>query len=189
MRGLLVVLALATGCSSSHAYVWATDLPLTDPTPRLRERDTVTVQVRGQENLSGDFLVRADGTLLLPVVGSIPALGQTPAEVQATLTKRLRGIVVRPEVTVSVSETRTLNVNVIGEVNNPGVYPISGSDNLLAVLAQAGGLTEFASRSSIFVVRLGDDNNRVRFRYSDLIGGESKSLAYRLQAGDSVVVE
>jgi polysaccharide export outer membrane protein len=179
---------LCFGCGSSHAYVWATDLPPMDPTPRIRVSDSVTIQVRGQADLTGDFLVRGDGSIVLPVVGSLKVSELRPGEVADLLRKRLQGIVVNPDVTVSISETRTLSVNVIGEVKKPGVFKVSGSDNLLAVLAQAGGLTEFANRSGIYVVRA-EDSSRVRFRYSDLIGGDAKSLAFRLQSGDSVVVE
>jgi len=182
------LLFLLSACASGHPYVWVEDLPPTTDDGLLRPSDAVTVQVAGQENLSGDFVVRRDGSLLMPVIGPLKVEGATPADVQAELTKRLDGIVIDPRVTVSVSQTRLFKVNVIGEVNNPGSYEVSGSDNLLAVLAQAGGLTEFANRSSIYIVRERQEN-RFRFRYDDLVGGAPKSLGFELRDGDTLVVE
>lgn len=184
-RSLLLILA---GCASGHPYVWVEDLPSATDDGRLRPSDAVTVQVAGQENLSGDFVVRRDGTLLVPVIGPVKVEGKTTAEVRKTLTQRLDGIVIEPRVTVSVSQTRLLKVNVIGEVQNPGSYEISGADNILAVLAQAGGLTEFANRSGIYVVRERSEK-RFRFRYEDLVGGQAKSLSFELRDGDTLVVE
>ncbi|MEM1024975.1 MAG: polysaccharide biosynthesis/export family protein [Myxococcota bacterium] len=187
-RGAFVIPFLVAGCASGYPYVWATDLPPAETDGRLRPSDAVTVQVTGQESLSGDLKVRRDGTILMPVVGPVQVEGKTSIQVQKLLIKKLDGIVIEPRVTVSMSQTRLLKVGIIGEVRSPGTYEISGVDNILAVLAQAGGLTEFADRSGIYVVRSGA-GKRVRFRYEDLTGGEVKSLDFELRDGDTLVVE
>ena len=185
---MLAIVAFGAGCATAHPYTWVSDLPPAAPGQSLQPKDAVTVQVEGQANLTGDFLVRSDGTVLLPVVGRLPAEGKSPDELAALLVERLDGIVINPKVTVSISETRELSVSVIGEVGTPGAYVVSGADNLLAVLARAGGITEFARRDAIYVVREGL-GRRVRFDYDDLVGGEEESLAFGLRDGDTVVVE
>ncbi|HEY5958268.1 MAG TPA: hypothetical protein VIV60_17005, partial [Polyangiaceae bacterium] len=61
---------------------------------------------------------------------------------------------------------------------------------LLDALANAGGLTEFASNSSIFVLRAqGSGFHRIRFDYEDLIRGVGRAASFRLKAGDRIVVE
>jgi len=66
------------------------------------------------------------------------------------------------------------------------VLPRAG---VLSALAAAGGLTEFAGKEAIFVLRPGNPPKRVRFRYEALAHGEGRSGAFRLKDGDTVVVE
>jgi len=192
VRGVISAGVLAFGtlaCGTSHSYTWVTELPQADSTPRVRAGDTISVVVQGQEQLSGEFEVRVDGTYLQPVVGPIQVEGLLPEEVEARLVDGLQGVVVDPEVAVNIGKTREVTVYVLGEVAEPGAVEISGRDTVLSVLARAGGLTEFAKRNAIYVVREQPERMRVRFRYDDLTGGDPQSLAFKLRDGDAVVVE
>ncbi len=186
----LTAFSLAACASNTPGFVWVHNLPPQDETPRIRVGDTLSVLVRGQESLSGDFVVLEDGTYLQPVVGSIAVVGKTAKQVERELVAALAdGIVLRPEATVAIGASQTLEINVLGEVNNPGMVEVDAEANLLAVLARAGGLTEFARRNNIFLVRTRPRTLRVRFRYADLTAGDPKSLGFVLMDGDSVVVE
>jgi polysaccharide export outer membrane protein len=121
------------------------------------------------------------------VVGRVHVVGLKPDEAAQAISKKLQGKVVNPEVTVSV-KARQLQVSVVGEVATPGVFPITPGENVLEVLARAGGLTEFADRDSVFIMGEGLQT-RVRLRYDDLIGGDVRSLSFPMHDGDVVVVE
>jgi len=95
---------------------------------------------------------------------------------------------VAPVVTVSVEQSAQILIPVLGEVKNAGTFTVDPGSSVLVALADAGGLSDYASSDRIFVLRKGLDH-RVRFRLSDLRAGDPKSLAFTLQAGDIVVVE
>jgi polysaccharide export outer membrane protein len=186
----LLTLGMSFACSSTHDYVWVQDLPDQDETPRIRVGDTLSVLVKGQDSLSGDFPVREDGTYLQPVVGPIPVVGKTASEVEIILENELAdGIVTSPDAAVAIGESKVLQIHVLGEVEEPGTVEADPDDTLLSVLAKAGGLTEFARRNHIYVVRKKPEVLRVRFRYADLAGGDPDALAFQFKDGDAVVVE
>jgi polysaccharide export outer membrane protein len=72
-------------------------------------------------DLSGDFLVLADGTLTLPLIGSVKVEGMTVTEAGQTLAKRYTTYLKRPVVTVSIL-TPPLQIAIAGEVNRSGTY-------------------------------------------------------------------
>jgi len=189
-RALVSLAFLAAACSTSHSYVWVQDLPKQDGKTRIRVGDTLSVSVKGQESLSGDFIVREDGTYLQPVVGPLDVAGRTAPQVEKILETELSdGIVTNPDASVAIGQARTLDIHVLGEVQSPGTVDVEPSDTLLSVLAKAGGLTEFARRNHIYVVRNRPEVMRIRFRYADLTGGDPDALAFRFRTGDAVVVE
>jgi protein involved in polysaccharide export with SLBB domain len=65
---------------------------------------------------------------------------------------------------------------------------LEARDGVLAAIARAGGLTEFAKKSRIFVLRKEPEPMRVRFDYGELARGEGPA-SFRLQEGDVIVVE
>lgn len=186
----VLTFGMSFACSSTHEYVWVQDLPEQDETPRIRVGDTMSVLVKGQESLSGDFPVREDGTYLQPVVGPIPVVGKTASEVEIILENELaKGIVTSPDAAVAIGQSKVLQIHVLGEVETPGTVEVDPEDTLLSVLAKAGGLTEFARRNQIYVVRKKPEVVRIRFRYSDLTGGDPAALSFQFKDGDAVVVE
>jgi polysaccharide export outer membrane protein len=122
-------------------------------------------------------------------VGSVALSGLTLTEATQQLTARLAGILVRPQVTVSVTKRRPIRVSVLGEVKQPGRFELEYDESLLSAVARGGGLTEYADRDSIYVVRREPHLLRIRFRFRDLAGPEAISARFRLNDGDVVVVE
>jgi len=88
----------------------------------LGEGDKVRVTIYQVADLSGDFLVLADGTLTLPLIGSVKVEGMTVTEAGQTLAKRYTTYLKRPVVTVSILTPRPLQIAIAGEVNRPGTY-------------------------------------------------------------------
>jgi polysaccharide export outer membrane protein len=145
------------------------------------------VIVRNQPPLSGEFVVREDGAYLQPTVGNVSVAGKTPDAVAADLTVRLKDMLAAPEVSVAILKRASIHVDVVGEVKAPGAYELTRDRGVIAALAAAGWLTDFAHRDSIFVVRGAD--RRIRFRAAALTTADPHAASFRLHDGDVVVVE
>jgi polysaccharide export outer membrane protein len=181
-----------TSCAAERPYVWAEqtkDASDWEPGGRIRTGDRIYVLVRGHEQLSGDFEVRADGSYVQPIVGTIGVAGKTPREAAALIGRRLAGVLERPEVSVAALAPRAPTISVLGQVTEPGRFEISRDEGVLSAIARAKGLTIFADRDAIYVLRKQPGTTRIRFRYGDLTGGQKRSFDFRLRDGDVVVVE
>ena len=191
---LVVMLLLgATRCAHPVApYTWVHEISEPDSVPastRFAIDDQVLITVWNQPLLSGPHRVRADGMVTLPLVGDIALTGLTPDGAASRITSALNGLVVEPKVTVELVTTLPQQVSVVGEVRTPGRFELRAHAGVLELLAQAGGLTEFADRDGIYVVRQNSSTLRVRFRYTQLEQGDPKALGYVLHDGDVIVVE
>ena len=192
---LAVAFVLASSaCTPKHPYVQCKDVPdagvaVGDVT--LRAGDQVVVTVPRMEELQSrePYTVTADGSVILPLVGAIEVAGLTLETAERKLNARLNGIVVNPDANISVVNQRFPYVSVVGEVRSPGRFPMEHDEGLLAAIALAGGLTEFADVKSIYLVRKYPQRVRVRFNYYDLAGGVECPSSIVLRDGDVIVVE
>ena len=185
----LAVLSLA-GCAGAP-YVWIDNLAPARAAAEyvIEPGDLVSVRVFGQDNMSVRARVRIDGKLAVPFLGDVEVAGKTPAAVSKDLAARFKEYVNSPNVTTTVEEQQATSVSVLGEVQKPGIYTLDTSSvGVLSALAAAGGLTDYASKDSIYVVRRAAPS-RVRFSFSSLGSGEGRAAAFRLHAGDIVIVE
>jgi polysaccharide export outer membrane protein len=80
-------------------------------------------------------------------------------------------------------------VSVLGEVARPGLQVLDRGAGLAQALAASGGLTPFAHKNRIFVLRTGEETARLRFTYQDITGASGQTRPFRLRTGDVVVVE
>jgi polysaccharide export outer membrane protein len=191
VTGLFVIVAASLlACAHDERFTWAADLPLADAAgePTVRPRDTILVEVDRQPTLSGEFVVREDGHYAQPMVGSIRVGGQTARQIADAVAAALKDVVVAPVVHVWITKTPPIRVSVAGEVKTAGPQEMTRDRTLLAALAQAGWLTEFAHNDRVFVVRAGS-NERIRFRVRDITESEPHAARFRLADGDVVVVE
>jgi polysaccharide export outer membrane protein len=191
--GLALGLA-STSCASASrpAYVWVdeyTPAPNTVQAEVIRPGDLVDVRVLGQDQLSAKTRVRSDGQVSLPFLGDLAAGGLAPGKLSAVLEQRLKTYVNSPVVAVSVEQAAAPPVSILGEVARSGKYPYEPGMRLLDVLALAGGLTEYAHKDRIFVMRGRPTPTRIRFDSRRLLGAEGRAASFVLEPGDVVVVE
>jgi polysaccharide biosynthesis/export protein len=190
-RGL-VLIALLAGCANLGPYVWVDELGEAPAAPggeyTLAPGDAVFVRVFNQESVSGHSRVRPDGRITIPFVNDVPAAGRTPTQVAKALESLLRGFINQPVVTVSLEEPGQTHLSVLGEVAHPGVYQVERGQGMLRALAAAGGLTEFAHKERIFVMR-GAPQQRIRFSFDALSTPNSPAARFRLQDQDVIVVQ
>lgn len=115
-------------------------------------QDVLVVAVFDQADLGGRFTVETDGTFTFPLIGRVTAGGRTLREVEAELKQRLTdGFFKNPQVSVSVDQYRSQRVFVVGEVRQPGPYPLTGDMTLIEALARAGSTTDHAGGEALIV--------------------------------------
>jgi polysaccharide export outer membrane protein len=134
-------------------------------------------------------LVRPDGKISLPFLGDMDAMGLTPAELQRELTAKYGQVIRDARVTVIVTAVNSQRIYVIGEVRKEGPIQLIAPLTVLQALAEAGGLTEYAKRKDIYVLRT-EQNKKVTlpFDYEAVVRGGKLSQDIVLVSGDTVVV-
>lgn len=153
---------------------------------RIGAEDLLQVSVWKNEALTRTVPVRPDGKISLPLVNDVQAAGLTALELRDVLTRKLAEYMPNPEVSVIVSDIRSLKVSVIGEVAKPGRYELKSWTTVLDVLAMAGGFTQFASRSKIIILQQdGATMKRIPFNYNRIAGEQEN---FYLRSGDIVLV-
>lgn len=156
---------------------------------RISPEDVLQISVWKNEMLSRTLPVRSDGMISLPLVNEVQAAGLTPMQLRDVLKSKLGEYLPNPEVSVIVMEMKGYVVSVLGEVKTAGRYQFTNRITVLDVLARAGGITEFASPSEIFVLRPEKGAmTRIPFNYTKIVGTPGEHQNIFIQPGDIVVV-
>jgi polysaccharide export outer membrane protein len=193
-RALAVALAwLLVGCHHVDPFVWVDDLPAPPAAGQeyvISPGDVISIRVWNQDGMSAKARVRSDGKISLPFVNDVEAAGFTPSVLAQQIQTRVKDFLVNPVVSVSLEEIKPLSVSLLGEVSKPGMYPMEPGAGVLHALATAGGLTEYAHKNRIYVLReSGGKTDRIRFDYATLTHAQGRAAEFRLRTGDVVVVE
>jgi polysaccharide export outer membrane protein len=120
-------------------------------------QDVLLITVFDQEDLGGKYVVEADGTFTFPLVGRVKVGGLTQRQAEAELRRLLMdGFFRNPQVSVAVEQYKSQRVFIVGEVRNPGPYPLRGDMSLIEAIALAGSTLPSASGEAL-VVRAGSN--------------------------------
>ncbi|MDP3693472.1 polysaccharide biosynthesis/export family protein [Bradyrhizobium sp.] len=123
-----------------------------DTAYRLDAGDRLRVVVYGQEGLTNTYAIDAGGSITMPLIGSVPARGQTPAGLAAAITAKLRdGFIREPSVAVEIEAYRPFFI--LGEVAAPGQYPYVPNMTVESAVAIAGGFSPRALRDRVTITR------------------------------------
>ena len=115
-------------------------------------QDVLTITVFDQADLSGKYTVDADGTFTFPLIGRIKAAGLTVREFETELKKRLAdGYFKNPQITVGIEQYRSQRIFIVGEVRQPGTFPLTGGMTLIEALSRAGSTLPSASGEALVV--------------------------------------
>ncbi|MAU53315.1 MAG: sugar transporter [Roseovarius sp.] len=170
---------------------------------RIQPGDTLQIEVLEDPNLNRSVLVLPDGSISVPLVGTVRAGGRNVDSVAQTLASELAGnFAVPPTVLVSVAalapedprvdeEPDLMNVYIVGEANEPGRKEVLPGTTLLQFLAEAGGLSRFAAEKRIQLRRVDPVSGTetvYRFNYRTMGGPDSISGTTVLAPGDVIVV-
>jgi len=185
--------ASAVACGGPGTFIWYSQVsPDQLAAPRdlvIHVGDTVSVRVLGHDEMTLKERVRSDGRIAVPLIGEVDAQGKRPAALRGELEGRLKDYIVSPSVMLNVDEVQPMTVVLLGEVGKPGAYTLEPYTGLAQALAMSGGLTEYAQRSRIFVVRTQPSPVRIRFTYEAISRDEGHAASFPLRSGDVVVVE
>jgi polysaccharide export outer membrane protein len=117
--------------------------------------DTVKITTFGHEDLSGEFMVEGNGSINLPLIGNVKAVGKSQQELEDDIRRTLaNGYLVDPKVAVEVANLRQFYI--VGEVDEPGAYDYVPSLNILKAVAIAGGFTRRAVTDEFMILRTKD---------------------------------
>ena len=116
---------------------------------RIGIGDLLQVTMFGTQDFNSDFRVSPSGDISLPPLGMVHVAGLSTSEAERSIEDQLRegGFYREPRISVFQKEYATQGVSILGEVKNPGVYPLLADRHLLDLLSQAGGLTPNASKT------------------------------------------
>ncbi|MDX2271531.1 MAG: SLBB domain-containing protein [Cyanobacteriota bacterium] len=183
------------------------DVELPQPQKRyiLGAGDRVQINVFNVPEFTGEQQILLDGSITLPLVGSITVEGLTLQQAADEITFRLSAFLERPIVNVLLLAARPLRIAVIGEVNRPGVYTLpSGTSTTTAganqpriptvseLIQTAGGITQTANIRNIQVRRpqIGSTGVNQSFTVNlwDVLQGGDPQKDLLLFDGDSVFI-
>ena len=188
--------AVTSACSAAIGqFVWAADYLAQTPnaargTYLVGAGDMLSVQVFDNDRISTRGRVRSDGKLAMPLLKDLDVAGKTPLQIAGDIEKLLRdsNLVVNPRVNVVVDEVPLVQISVLGAVSRAGNFAMNPGTGVAEALAGAGGLTEYAHKDRIFVLRKVPTPVRIRFTFASLTD-VGPAGSFRLQQGDIVVVE
>ena len=134
-------------------------------------------------------VVRSDGLISLPLIKEIEAAGLTPKQLEKALTEKLSKQIRQPDVTVLVKEIHSEKIYLIGALKKESQLPLKSSLTVLQAIAEAGGVTDYAKKSKIYVLRK-ENGKQVKypFDYTSVIRGEHMEQNITLKPGDTIVV-
>ena len=148
--------------------------------------DSIRVQLFGNVNGIYEFEVTRDGILNLPELGPITVAGLPFSEFRADLSRRVKEMLIGTQVSVTMGELRTIRVFVLGDVNRPGSYAVSGLGTISGALYRSGGISDIGSLRNIQLKRNGELVARLDL-YELLLNGDTSGDS-RLQPGDVIFV-
>lgn len=169
----------------------------------LGPNDRINMTVFDVEEYSGEYVVLVDGTLNLPIIGSVNVLGLTLPQATAAISQRYARFVRRPIITLRLLAPRPIVIAVSGEVNRPGTYTLvpgggggaagggaSQFPTVTQAITQAGGVTLSAAIRDVQVQRRSTPGGRLltfNVNLGALLAGDL-SQDVSLRDGDTILI-
>lgn len=151
--------------------------------------DVLEISVWKDEALSREVIVRPDGRISFPLIGDVVARGRTVEQLKQAVQDKIKTYVPDAPVNVMVTKVGSPRVFVVGKVAKSGLYIMAQSLRVMQILAMSGGMTPFAKKDDIIIIREDKGAQKVfKFNYSEVADGENLKQNIILEPGDTVVV-
>ncbi len=156
--------------------------------------DILSIQVGGEDDLTGDYEVQASGTIRFPLLDEVRVAGLKPGEAASRLEKLLeKDYFVDVQMNLTVKEFRSQWVNVLGEVKKPGKYYLKTYTTLMDIISEAGGLGENVSDTIIVQREVEEQGIKVIKTYpvpvNEIIAGTGLLPNMPLFSGDTIYIQ
>jgi polysaccharide biosynthesis/export protein len=187
-RRLLACMALAfwvAGCATPGS---APPPPPTTQPYRVGPPDQLIIHILPEPAIERSVVVRPDGMISVDLVGDIPASGRTTAEIAGDIERRIQRFKRDASVTVSLVQSLSTEITVLGEVGRPATFPLARDTRLVEAMGLVGGPRLFAAKNKIRLIRFEDGQTRVYQVNLAAIEQGDLSSNFLLQPGDIVVV-
>lgn len=163
--------------------------PASVPDYMIGPDDLLDIAVWKEETLQRKVVVRPDGKISFPLIGEVAAASRSAEDLQMEITQRLKKFIPEPVVTVIIEKVAAYKIYVIGEVKSSGQYQVGHYLDVVQALALAGGLTPYAAKNKIRVLRReGGVTTALPFEYAKIEAGGDFKQNIILKRGDVVVV-
>lgn len=184
-----LALLLLAGCPKPTGPVVLPPPAQAPKSDAVRTGDTLAIVVRGQEEMSGEYVVSADGTIRFPRIGDVSAVEREPTDLAQEIEAKLAdGWLRDPQVSVSLFERQNPEqITVLGEVKEAGSYPHGGKLTLMQAISLAGGLTDEAQQRKVKLIRETAEGRRtVEIDVQAIV--ESRAQDLPIEPGDIIMV-
>ena len=188
---LMTVLRCNIAWSAAPDFPAPADPATVSPLSPFGAGDSATLHVFGQPDMDGVLVVADDGTIRVPLIGAVQVKGLSTQDAAKRIEQLFKdgGFFVNPHVTLTMTQSLSQRVSVLGEVRTPGRYAVDSKTSIVDLLAQAGGETEVAS-DTVYILRTDSNGHVDRYPVSlrGLANAGTAAPTQRLLGGDSVFV-
>jgi polysaccharide export outer membrane protein len=156
---------------------------------RIGAGDVLQISVWKEPEASiPSIVVRPDGKITLPLLKDIEVAGLTPREAETGITRGLAGFITDANVTVIVTGINSKKIYIIGAVKKEGPLAYTYRMTIMQALTEAGGLTDYAKRKKIYVLRAErGKETKIPFDYDAILKGKDPEHVWLLP-NDTLVV-
>jgi polysaccharide export outer membrane protein len=185
---VVALVTLVTACAGSTPR--PLDLAPPQEVTTLGPGDVFELHIVGEEKLPTTFTVAPDGTVDLPYVHRVQALGLEPQQLAERVRAQLveNQIHVDPSVSISLKDLNSKRIEILGEVQKPGSLPMVSGMTLLRAISLAGGFSAMANRSRVMIRRrVGTGTRAATVSVEDIMANRIPDPL--LQAGDSINID
>lgn len=155
---------------------------------RVGPPDQLNITILPDPIIEREVIVRPDGMISVDLIGDIAAGGRTTEEIAEDIQTRIARFKRDARVTVALGAALSAEVTVLGEVNNPSTFPLTRQTRLVETIGTVAGVTLFAAKSRIRVIRYTDGGTQVLIADLEAIEKGDLSTNFLLHGGDLVIV-
>ena len=160
---------------------------------RVGEGDVIKISVYDNPDLEKTVRVSGEGAIVMPLIGEVAVDGLSVTEVTQKITDLLAdGFLIDPHVSVFVEEFRSKKAVILGEVNKPGLYEISGDISFLEMVSKAQGFTKTAGNEAIIKRKIQPGQQApqvIRIDLKDFEESGDNAVNVNVEDGDSIYIK
>jgi polysaccharide export outer membrane protein len=163
-----------------------------EPVDTLGAGDNVRITVFQYPDLTTETRVSPRGTITFPMIGEVKIGGLTPAAAGTQIARQLKSgkFMLNPQVTVVMTELRSRQVSVLGQVNKPGRYALEDSNTRLTdVLALAGGVSPVGADTVSVVLNRDGKMQKMEIDVAEMVRTGDLSKNIEVENGDTIYVQ